>query len=378
MHNHLSKLIAFLAALAAACGSGSGGTATMSVHLVDGPSSDYKHVFLDVREVSIHSESDGWVVLGTPGKVIDLLALTGGVAETLADGASLPAGHYAQMRLLLGARNSVQLTDGTTEPLVVPSGMKSGVKLDVSFDVAAGTTRDVFIDFDARRSVFLHAAGNSGKYLLRPVVRAVDRVVTGSIAGLLTEDLPAPLPLAGVTVTAQTVSGGVPTVMRTTTTAVGGSYLLDLLPVGATYHIVAQPVVGPTSYSARASGGITLTASVPTATQDLAFTAAAASGTLGGTIAPPVGAEETDLVSLVQSLVVAVGVTQPLVVRVEPGSFDGVSESYSFGGLPTAATYSAVVSRLGDDGAGNPVSSTGAPVTVTVSSSATTLDLTAP
>jgi hypothetical protein len=157
----------------------------MSVHLVDGTTSGYTAVNLDVLTVSIHSEASGWITLGSPGKVINLLALTGGIDEPLASGVGLPAGHYDQMRLLLGDKNTVVLPDGTEQALKVPSGQQSGVKLNVSFDVAPNTTKDVFTDFDAHRSVFVHEAGNSGKHLLRPVVRAYDKVVTGAIQGTL-------------------------------------------------------------------------------------------------------------------------------------------------------------------------------------------------
>ena len=177
--------IAVLGTLLAACGSGtSTAPATMNVRLVDAPSSGYKEVNVDVRTVEIAS-ADGWLTLGTPNRVINLLALTGGVYDTLVDGAPLPAGHYGQMRLVLGPDNSVMLLDGTVAPLKVPSGQQSGVKLTVNFDIQPGTTADVYIDFDAHRSVFVHEAGASGKYILRPTVRAYDRLETGSISGNL-------------------------------------------------------------------------------------------------------------------------------------------------------------------------------------------------
>jgi len=70
--------IAVLGTLLAACGAGtSSGTAKMSVSLVDAPSSGYLEVNVDVQTVQI-AGSDGWVVLGTPNKVVNLLALTGG------------------------------------------------------------------------------------------------------------------------------------------------------------------------------------------------------------------------------------------------------------------------------------------------------------
>ncbi len=45
---------------------------------------------------------------------------------------------------------------------------------DGSFIVAAGTTSDVFIDFDAAHSIQLKTAGSSSQFILRPVVKAFD------------------------------------------------------------------------------------------------------------------------------------------------------------------------------------------------------------
>ena len=275
--------IAVLGTLLAACGSGtSTAPATMNVRLVDAPSSGYKEVNVDVRTVEIAS-ADGWLVLGTPNRVINLLALTGGVYDTLVDGAPLPAGHYGQMRLVLGPDNSVMLLDGTVAPLKVPSGQQSGVKLTVNFDIQPGTTADVYIDFDAHRSVFVHEAGASGKYILRPTVRAYDRLETGSISGTFTVDGSA-APLPGVVVTAQTVTSGTPAVVRSTITDAAGHYVLDLLPRDGTYHVVSQPVTYDLaglvtgSYEPKASPGLTITVANPVRTFDASFSLASATG----------------------------------------------------------------------------------------------------
>ena len=126
------------------CGgsSSASGPGTMTVHLVDGPIAGYQEINIHIQTVEI-SGNGGWITLATPNKTINLLSLVGGVDETLAAGATLPAGHYGQMRLVLGTGNSVKLADGTTQELKVPSGLQTGIKLIVNFDVAAGTTKDV-------------------------------------------------------------------------------------------------------------------------------------------------------------------------------------------------------------------------------------------
>ncbi len=365
--------IAVLGTLLAACGSGtSTAPATMNVRLVDAPSSGYKEVNVDVRTVEIAS-ADGWLTLGTPNRVINLLALTGGVYDTLVDGAPLPAGHYGQMRLVLGPDNSVMLLDGTVAPLKVPSGQQSGVKLTVNFDIQPGTTADVYIDFDAHRSVFVHEAGASGKYILRPTVRAYDRLETGSISGTFTVDGSA-APLPGVVVTAQTVTSGTPAVVRSTITDAAGHYVLDLLPRDGTYHVVSQPVTHDLaglvtgSYEPKASPGLTITVANPVRTFDASFSLASATGEVTGAVTPVATADQVDSIDARLALDVG-GVPQPFVVRTVTADVAAGAESYAIPALPTIApsrTYTVVGSRKSLDTSGNETVVTSLPVTAAV------------
>jgi hypothetical protein len=301
---------------------------------------------------------------------VNLLALTGGVSETLAEGATLPAGTYGQLRLVLGAGNTVKLRDGAVHALKVPSGAQSGVKLNVHFEVAPGTTKDVFVDFDAHRSIFVHRAGNSGRYLMRPVVRAYDRAVTGSVSGRIAG--PGGAGLAGATVTAQTLdASGNPTVVRSVQTGADGSYTLDLLPLGATYHVVTQPVVGATAYGAAASGPIALTVAAPTSSFTTEVAAALQTGAVSGTITPPAGESDGDLVA-VRQMLPAGAVPRLLVVREEPATVAGATETYAIGGLP-AAESSVVVTRRTVDDAGDETVRASLPVSVLVAPAATAI-----
>jgi hypothetical protein len=367
-------LAAMLLAMAAGCGSpgsGSGsGTGILNVHLVDGPG-DFSQINLHVVQVSIHSDSDGWVILGTNDQTVDLLTLTGGVSATLAAGATVPAGHYTQMRLLLGSGNTVVLADGSVHDLKVPSGLQSGVKLIVNFDVAAGTTRDVFIDFDAHRSIFLHAAGASGQYILRPVIRAFDALATGSISGVLTGSVGegSEEPLVGALVTAQVLSaGGVASIVRSATSGAGGQYTLDLLPVGFSYYVVGQPVVGATAYMAKSSGPILIDEATPIATYDALFDVAAETGGVGGTISPTATLADADTVDARQVLD-AGGTPQSLIVRTAVGAVSGLTESYLIENLPAGA-YSLSDTRRTLDAAGNETVKTSPEVPATVTGGA--------
>jgi hypothetical protein len=381
--------LAAAAAVLAACSSSSSSSPAdqgrLNVRLVDAPSPGYLEVNVDVRSVEI-ATADGWTTLGTPNRVINLLALTGGVSATLVDGATLPAGTYGQLRLVLGPNNSVKLDDQSVHDLKVPSGQQSGLKLTVHFEVRPGTTADVYIDFDAHKSVFVHAAGNSGKYILRPTVRAFWQLETGSIAGTLTDEGTA-APLPGTTVTAQSLATGSPAIVRSTLTDELGHYVLDLLPLGAPLHVVAQPVVAGTGegastvYAARASAPITLTATAPTAAYDAAFAEAFASGAIGGAITPVAVLPEVDTVEAWLDLD-AGGTVSAFVVRTAAAVVEAGVETYAMPDLPVAdpsSTYTVMARRRGLDPSGGEVLGATAPAVVTVDpGAAVTADLAFP
>jgi hypothetical protein len=327
----------------------------MNVKMVDGPTDAFQAIHVEVLRVEISADGSGWVTLGAPNRVIDLLQLRGGVAETLAAGATLAAGHYGQMRLILGSHNTVTLNDGSVENLTVPSGLQSGIKLTVSFDVAAGTTKDVFIDFDAANSIHMNGTGN-GRYILRPTVRAFDLAVTGSISGKLSDSLTGG-GLSAVAVTAQTVdASGNPSIVRRTSTAVDGTYTLDLLPTGGTYYVVSQPVVGSVAYDAKASAGISITAAAPTATYDASFTLNASLGGVSGAVTPVAGPSEADTIELTQSLATGFS-SHVLIVRDTTADVVASTESYAFAQVPVGL-YSLRGVRVTEDAQGNALLST--------------------
>jgi hypothetical protein len=370
--------LAFLLGCGGSSGYGSSpspvSSGTMNVHLVDGPISGYQEINVNIQAVEI-SGNGGWITLGSPNKTINLLSLVGGVDETLASGATLPAGHYGQMRLLLGPGNTVKLSDGTVQPLSVPSGMQSGIKLVVSFDVAAGTTKDVWIDFDAAHSIQVVQAGASGQFILRPTMWAFDKLVTGSIRGVLT-DAAGAAPLVGATVYAETLDGsGNPSLARTTTTDTTGAYTLDLLPVGSTYYVVSQPVTGSApalkAYDAKASDGFALTPATPVFTYSAAFTVEAATGGVTGALTPLATSNQSDLVDLLQSLTTPTSGSRAFIVQTTMALVGTSAETYEFTVVPVGS-YSLQAMRTVLNADGTTTTTSSPAQSATVSSGATT------
>jgi hypothetical protein len=143
--------------------------------------------------------------------------------------------------------------------------------------------------------------------------------------------------------------------------------------------VLEQPVAGAAVFQAEASGATTLTAAAPVATQDLAFASAGTSfGGLDGTILPPLGADEADVVSALQELPAGPGgALQQFVVRVAAASYAAGVETYRFGFLPFGE-YDLVVTRQGEDALGNATFASGPAFAVGFHASPMTVDLPAP
>ncbi len=374
-----AALSAVLLATVSGCGGSSGaGTGKISVHLMDAPG-DYLEVNVDVQEVQINGP-DGWVTLPTKAGVIDLLHFQNGFTTTLVDEFGIEAGHYTQLRLVLGSRNTVVIEGAegqppTTHDLKVPSGMQSGIKLNVNFDVEPGTTKDVFIDFDAHRSVFVHGAGASGQYLLRPVVSCFDKLITGSISGTVT-DTATRLPVVGAEVTAQTIgAGGIPSVLRTTTTDAAGHYVLPHLWIDQPVHVVTQPVIDGKVYEAFASEALSVTDAQPVRALDIGLTATTQVGGLAGKVLPLDPQTTGDEVIALQGFVLG---GAPVKLRIRSVNANLADGSYAMPSLP-AGLYGLYVTRKILDPVTGPDSASSAPEDVTVTAGApTTRDLTAP
>jgi len=194
LRNAKFALGAALLAGLAACGGGGDGTAsgsgTLRLALTDAPSCGYDAVYVTLEKVRVHQSGSagdndgGWseIVLN-PARRVDLLGLTNGVLMELGQ-TPLPAGKYTQMRLVLAdnsnsqpTANAVVPTGGAEVALKTPSGQQSGVKTNINIDIAENKMADFVLDFDACKSVV--RAGNSGQYLLKPVVTVIPRFISG-------------------------------------------------------------------------------------------------------------------------------------------------------------------------------------------------------
>lgn len=169
------------------------GTAQIAVKLTDAPG-EYDKVMVEVEDVRIKLKTeadietdleageDEWLSLeGVENQRINLLDLTGGVTELLAE-TEIPAGNLMEMRLVLGDNNTI-FVDGQELALQTPSAQQSGLKVQVDQELVADTYYTFILDFDVDQSVVSQGNGN---YLLKPVLRLSVDEESGSIAGIVT------------------------------------------------------------------------------------------------------------------------------------------------------------------------------------------------
>jgi len=181
-------LAAALAIGAAACSNApsspsSVGGGNFNLQLKDSPFTDAKAVFVTFSSVRVHRTDSDWTDLAfansATSRTCDLKKLE--TANDVLGAASLPAGHYTQVRLVVqsatvyfdnassGAACAPTLTApaGASAALDIPSGE---VKLNREFDGTATSTMNMLIDFDGNQSI--HQTG-SGKYTMSPVISIV-------------------------------------------------------------------------------------------------------------------------------------------------------------------------------------------------------------
>ena len=204
-------------------------TGFMQVNMVDSPAG-YDQVNVVVDSVQAHIDIDdstaGWFTLSSTQATYDLLVYVNGSFAVIGS-AELPVGRYAQIRLYVGNGSNV-VVDGETKPLVIPSSVQSGVKLNIDAVISSDVTTTITLDFDANLSIVKSGNPLNPTYSLKPVIRTTTTSSAGFIAGVVAPSSPRPL----ISVTSSTG-----TVVTTTTDANGGFRFMYLDPGTYTVHI---------------------------------------------------------------------------------------------------------------------------------------------
>lgn len=173
--------------------SGSGPSFTLRV--TDAPIDDAVSVMLRFTEVRLRNTNGNWTThtFNTPLS-IDLLQLQGTNTADLLVGKRVDVGNYDEIRLLVDGApmaNYIDLGNSVVE-LTIPSGSSSGLKIKGDFTVLDNQDTSLVMDFDLRQSITM--AGNSGMYILKPVVRLVNATEAGHIRDTVDPALLSPMP----------------------------------------------------------------------------------------------------------------------------------------------------------------------------------------
>ncbi|MGA7838581.1 MAG: DUF4382 domain-containing protein [Ignavibacteriaceae bacterium] len=204
------------------------GQGQIMMKMVDAPG-DYDQVNIVVTKVEVHSDvadsTSGWVTINNNTSTYDLLSLRNGANAILGD-ATLDAGHYTQIRLIIGAGSNV-VVNGKAYSLDISSGAQTGIKLNHEFDIKDGQVYSLLLDFNAESSIIL--TGNN-QYKLKPVIRVIPEVISGTISGKIT-----PLTVK----TTVTASNGIDT-FTTVSDTTSGSFKLVALLAGS-YNLTFTP-----------------------------------------------------------------------------------------------------------------------------------------
>lgn len=179
MKNIFLALSAVLFAVTSCQNEGSSdGNATLKVHLTDAPAK-YDKVEVDIQKLELGKSDSEWKTLNmAKSGIYNLLDLNNGVDVLLGE-TVLPAGTVTQMRLILGSENYVTV-DGVRYPLATPSAQQSGIKLNWMETLQPDGAYEIWLDFDADKSVVKQGNGN---YLLKPVIRIFSKETDGQIKG---------------------------------------------------------------------------------------------------------------------------------------------------------------------------------------------------
>jgi hypothetical protein len=179
---------------------GCGGESTVTIKLTDAPG-DFKRAVVTISEVELLGEGENnRVILLNEPKTTDLITLANDTADLVTD-ATVPAGTYKELRFVItGAFIEVEQEDGTTKiyasspdyaglpegaevagELQMPSYGASGLKVKIAAPVAVeGEQKVILVDFDVAQS-FGHQAGDSGRWVMSPVIKAADITFSGTV-----------------------------------------------------------------------------------------------------------------------------------------------------------------------------------------------------
>lgn len=171
-------------------------TGTLTVTMTDAPFPsdlvDSANVTINRIEIRrINTSDTEFLTLSEETIRLNLLDLQNGVKESLVN-LDIEVGQYDHVRLYI-VDADVILKDGQRFDLTIPSGSQSGLKIFIepSIIVQSELNSELLIDFDVAKSFVVQGNPNSpagiNGFIFKPVLRAVNASITGTIEGMVSD-----------------------------------------------------------------------------------------------------------------------------------------------------------------------------------------------
>ena len=144
------------------------GEGTLELHITDKPGDfNITQAWINISTIQVHKSGNnstaGWFTIIEDGKDFDLIKLRN-VTEYLGK-ENLTAGNYTQIRFNINHANVT--IDDIVYNLTIPS---KTIKLIKPFNITAGETTTLILDFDANESI--HETGKN-KYMFKPTIKII-------------------------------------------------------------------------------------------------------------------------------------------------------------------------------------------------------------
>lgn len=374
---HVRSILAGLLSLGMTLGCGGGGgftrtaTPTGSLALAFGSDSfpGYSQAVVSLEKVEATADGATWIPLGNVKATYDLMALQNGHAVGILPATTVTAATYTQFRLTWATVNY-------SSAIHVPAYLVNagGTELSLSMPTTTVVNGPITVSGNANVSALIMLSGQQavqaragGPHTFQATGRAFDLAGTARIVGHLGDGATA---LSGVEVFAETVDGsGLAAVQRRAFTDASGNYVLEGLPTGSLYFVVAQPASTLSAYAALAAAPVNATTATAT-TVNLAFSTPQTPGSLTLTITPASTATQGTWGELRQTLSTGGTGSQTLIVRSQPMDSGLAQDQAGILGL-APGTYGVTAQRSTSGAA--PVMKTGTQVLVSAGATATSV-----
>ncbi|HET7922736.1 MAG TPA: DUF4382 domain-containing protein [Gammaproteobacteria bacterium] len=177
--------------LLSGCG-GSGSSTGLSVYITDAPIDSAIGANIGFTGVTVQGSGGVYAFQFSP-VTPDLYQLQGGVEAFLIGDAQIPAGSYHAISLDMNAApgtgaSFLTLADGTLHQIYIPTGEPTRISVPIDFTLPTNGQVNITIDFDLRKSI-IQDPNDPTKFILRPVLRAVNNDDQGTISGIVSASL---------------------------------------------------------------------------------------------------------------------------------------------------------------------------------------------